>query len=226
MRQTIPFKKNLVLSNKFDNITSLTLEHDYLVDEDEIKGEFIINGTYHATEASLIDEDFYQKLPFEIALSARIIRDSINLTIDDFSYNKVSDDTISLNIDLLLNYDEEESKPERLERILEELDLDDEDRGVKEPDIIIDAKEETLEDDILKEITINPKQDKVNTEIISEFVSDKKNYVTYKVYIAREFDDFNSIAAKFNVTMKDLEEYNEIKELQVGDKVIIPHVFE
>lgn len=226
MRQTIPFKKNLVLNNKFDNITSLTLEHDYLVDEDEVKGEFIINGTYHATEASLIDEDFYQKLPFEIALSDRIIKDSINLTIDDFSYNKVSDDTISLNIDLLLNYDEEESKPERLERILEELDLDDEDRIVKEPEMITSVKEETLEDEILKEITVNPKQEKVNTEIISEFVSDKKNYVTYKVYIARELDDFNSIAAKFNVTLKDLEEYNEIKELQVGDKVIIPYVFE
>ena len=96
MRQTIPFKKNLVLNNKFDNITSLTLEHDYLVDEDAVKGEFIINGTYHATEASLIDEDFYQKLPFEIALSDRIIKDSINLTIDDFSYNKVSDDTVTL----------------------------------------------------------------------------------------------------------------------------------
>jgi len=225
MRQIIPFKKNLVLKNKFDNITSLTLEHDYLVDDEEIKGDFIINGTYHATEASLIDEDFYQKLPFEIALSDRIIKDSVNLTIEDFTYNKVNDETISLNIDLLLNYEEEESKPDRLERILEDLELDEQERTIKEPEVFMEEKEDVTED-ILKELTIVPKNEEVNTEIISSFVSDKKNYVTYKVYIAREFDDFNSIANKFNVTIKDLEEYNEIKELQVGDKVIIPYVFE
>ena len=53
MRKIIPFTKDLTFINDIYEITSISLEHNYIASENEIKGEFIINGDY---TKSIIDE--------------------------------------------------------------------------------------------------------------------------------------------------------------------------
>lgn len=258
MEQIIPFKKKIDFKTNVNSISSLTLEHDYKVLENMISGTFIVSGTYRATEASLIDEDFFYKLPFEIGISDRIKGETVNLKIDDFDYELTNNDGITLNINLILDCEENEDeiimKESNFDDLLKDLDLDEEHKVTEvEEDVEViqdqkeDMEEETLEEDVdlkeepdeRKDTFIQSESESVNLKTtksvvskeevansISGFVSENKNYVTYKVYIVHEFEDFNAISTKFNVPLKVLAEYNEIKDLNVGDKVIIPYVFE
>ena len=49
-----------------------------------------------------------------------------------------------------------------------------------------------------------------------------ETYSTYYIYIVRETDSIETILQKYNVSKEDIEMYNDIKELKVGDKIIIP----
>src|SRR5574344_35389 len=47
-------------------------------------------------------------------------------------------------------------------------------------------------------------------------------YKTYKVYIVKEEDTIESITTKYSVTKEELSNYNELLELKIGNKLIIP----
>lgn len=122
MNNIIPFKKNIVFKTKIHDITDISLTHDYKVQEDMVEGDFFLSGTYKMTEASMINEEFFYKIPFSIAVSDRIIKESINLKLDDFKYS-FKDDTVVLNIDVDMEYEEEESletKEEMEQELIEE----------------------------------------------------------------------------------------------------------
>ena len=51
-------------------------------------------------------------------------------------------------------------------------------------------------------------------------------YYTYKIYIVRQGDTYETICNKYNITLDDLKEYNDLNELNVGDKIIIPSLNE
>ena len=52
------------------------------------------------------------------------------------------------------------------------------------------------------------------------------NYYTYKVYIVREGDTIESICNKYNVDISNIKEYNNIENINIGDKIIIPYIDE
>jgi|GEM_PF-2733728 len=49
------------------------------------------------------------------------------------------------------------------------------------------------------------------------------NYVFYKVYIVRSGDTIDSIIGKYNVSKELIESYNDLSNINVGDKIIIPY---
>lgn len=49
-----------------------------------------------------------------------------------------------------------------------------------------------------------------------------ETYATYSVYILRENDTIESIMNKYKVTREELENYNDLNNLNVGSKIIIP----
>ena len=51
-------------------------------------------------------------------------------------------------------------------------------------------------------------------------------YVTYNVYILRDGDTLDSIIEKYNITLDELKKYNDLSNLQLGDKLIIPNTYE
>lgn len=52
--------------------------------------------------------------------------------------------------------------------------------------------------------------------------SNGETYQSYTVYIVRSGDTIESIIDNYNVTKDALLEYNDLTELKIGDKIIIP----
>ena len=58
--------------------------------------------------------------------------------------------------------------------------------------------------------------------IEEETKSNTESYQSYTVYIFREGDTLETILTNYNVTKESLLDYNDLNELKVGDKIIIP----
>ena len=106
MRQIIPFKKELLLNTKINEVTSISLEHTLsLKDNNCIKGDFIISGDYKMTASSINREKFSFNLPVEIELDDSYNYEKAIVDIDNFYYEIVNDDTIKVNIDVYVDAD-------------------------------------------------------------------------------------------------------------------------
>lgn len=93
-------------------------------------------------------------------------------------------------------------------------------------DVLLDRIEEKEE-----VIEIMPKIEKVEPIKIEvevpevkkeEKIIDDKDFVTYKIYIIKEGDGVENILKNYNVSRELLEEYNDLNDLKIGDKIIIP----
>ena len=71
------------------------------------------------------------------------------------------------------------------------------------------------------------RNEEVNEEIDLNIFNDSnfktEAYVEYNVYIIREGDTIDTILDKYNTTIDKLKEYNDLDDLKLGDKIIIPN---
>lgn len=87
----------------------------------------------------------------------------------------------------------------------------------------IEEKEEVIE--IMPKIE---KEEPIKVEVEvpevkkEEKIIDDKDFVTYKIYIIKEGDGVENILKNYNVSRELLEEYNDLNDLKIGDKIIIP----
>ena len=217
MKKIIPFKKDLVFKTKVSEITSISLEHTLdFVNDDEINGEFTISGDYKMTEGSINRENFLFKLPFDIVLDSRYKKDNISLDVDDFYYEIINNEILRVNIEVFIDGDILIEEPIVLEKELTmalETEKSDNDR-LDIPNINIDNNENINTND-------NNNED-VTKDNIFDNIDNKETYTTYHVYIMKEEDNLESILTKYNTTKEALEDYNDLSNLKVGDKVIIP----
>lgn len=93
-------------------------------------------------------------------------------------------------------------------------------------DVLLDRIEEKEE-----VIEIMPKIEKVEPIKVEvevpevkkeEKIIDDRDFVTYKIYIIKEGDGVENILKNYNVSRELLEEYNDLNDLKIGDKIIIP----
>ena len=103
MKQIIPFKKELLLKSKINEVTSISLEHTLSLDKDNtIKGNFIISGDYKMTASSINRENFNFTLPVEIDMDDNYDYEKAIVDIDNFYYEIINDDTLKVNIDVFV----------------------------------------------------------------------------------------------------------------------------
>ena len=207
MNNIIPFKKSIIFKTKINEITDISLTHDYKILDNMIEGELYLSGSYKMTEASLINEDFYYNIPFSIALSERINKDTINLKLESFDYT-IEGDTLILNVNLEM---------EAEEIVKEERGLVDDFNDFKDElteKLGLDKKEEVKEE--VNEETING--------LLSNLDSDS-SYIKYKVHIVRNGDTIETISDKYNVSIDDIKEYNNVDIINIGDKILVPFVY-
>ena len=203
MNKIVPFKKEIIFKTNVFEITSISLEHTLKVEDYTVSGNFIISGEYKITEQSVDVEIFKYEIPFSIAFDSKYILDNASVDINDFYYEVINDRVLSVNIEVLVDKIEEKEEEDDIveENIIEE-------RCVEEEDI------ENLE----------TKEENDNNSSINIFnnINIEDSYNTYKVYIVREDDTLESIMSKYDISKEQLEEYNDLSELKIGDKIIIP----
>ena len=239
MEKIIPFKKEILFKTRISKITDISVEHDYKIMQDMIEGEFILSGSYKMAEASVINEDFFYQIPFMVAIGEDVKKESIELRINDFNYEIINGDVLKLDISLLLNCEEEteeneeiieQKEEEEIMDIIDEVSEKEMDREIDKDENLESAEETDKSEEEIEEKVINQKE--VEEEVIEkdlnsviDSVKEKNEYVTYKVYIAKEEDNLESISMKFGVSEDILRGYNE-KEVNYGDKIIIPYIFD
>lgn len=226
MNQKIEFKKDCMLKTYVSSITDISLTHDYKILDDTIEGYFDVTGSYKVTMSSVETEDFMFTIPFTIALSSLIDKDTIDLKLSDFNYS-VEKDVLHLKMFLDMDYQEIEIKEdtkdnEEIDNMINDLMDKESTTDIKSPsefhnevmlDNVIDSKEEVSTKEKVSEKNFNTIFNEVK----------ESNFSKYKVYIMRSEDTLESILVKYNVTMEEIKEYNDIDNINIGSKIVIPY---
>lgn len=234
MKKIISFEKKIDFPSMIGEITSISLDHTLKHSNDyTIEGEFIVNGTYKLTEASRIEEAFDYKLPTEIILNEKLDRDSVKITIDDFYYEIENDYTLICYIEIKIEGLEIiELDEEKIIENVENINIVEEEKLPELAEHII--KVETIEkNNLIRECDGEKNQDEYSDEheekepVVSSLFQNinesEETYATYSVYILREEETINTIIEKYKTTKEELENYNDLSNLNVGTKIIIPY---
>ena len=251
MKNIIPFKKDVIFKTNLSEITSISLENTLNLKDDTISGDFIISGEYKVSDNSETVEPFELNLPFEIVLDDRFETNKATIDIDDFYYEIVNNNVLSVSIDVLVDHLQEKPliEVDDLVDMTKEVDiLESEDEEVEE---IKEEKERCIEEEediennnpietisTTNMLNINDISNIESQSDLTEEVEEKINtifnnssfnndvYVTYNVFILRDGDTLDSIMEKYNVTEEELKKYNDLSNLQLGEKIIIPNTYE
>ena len=60
--------------------------------------------------------------------------------------------------------------------------------------------------------------------IFSAFSNTEETYKTYSVYLLRETDSIENIIEKYGVSREELSYYNDLDNITIGSKLIIPAI--
>ena len=201
MKKVVPFTKQIPFNRNIAEVTDISVSHDLeLKDLYEIEGNIILDGKYKMTNASQIEEEFHYDLPFVIAIDSKYDTSNLEINISDFNFEIINEEELKVNVDITLD------------NLIDRLDIE----SIRNP--------EDREIEILKELDneIEIPEEKV-TEVDSIFTdNDKKEYSTYYVYIYRDGDTIEYLLDKYGISREDLENYNDLSNISVGSKVIIP----
>ena len=203
MKKLVPFKKNIDFDTNIDEICSISLEHEITEKKDSlIAGKFMISGEYKMTPTSPNLDRFNYELPFNINIDKKYNIDNSNIDISDFYYEVINNKTLSINIEL------------EVDNVIEKEDLEME-RCI-EPEDPIETTEEINQKKEESEKTTSP------VSSIFDSLEDNETYTTYKGHIITENDTIESIMIDYNVNREMLEGYNDLSDIKLGDKLIIP----
>ena len=125
------------------------------------------------------------------------------------------EDTTNDNKELLTDIEVEESQ-----KVIDNIINTDK----KEEVVIEDKKEEPVIKNDTQEEVKTTTDTKVMNSIFSAFANTEETYTTYSVYLLRENDSIENIIENYGVTREELSYYNDLDNLNVGSKIIIPTV--
>ena len=249
MRKNVSFEKRIDFPTMVGEIGALALEEDLkFINESSTEGNLILSGKYKLTEASRLEEDFNYKLPIEISLTEKLDISTSKVEISNFTYKMMDENIMLCNIELLIEGLELLDESRECDSDVSEIEIpikEDIDKVINnefindtdtlESDVLLKENNEVKYDkrddivvtkkEVAETIDIN-KDDKVENTSIFNINEDSETYGTLLVYIVRENETINSIITKYNTTIEELEKYNDLKDLSIGTKLIIPLVNE
>lgn len=230
IEKTIDFKKNV------SEITAISLEHDLkFLDNVNIDGNLIVTGKYKTTLAAEGEEEFNYKIPVEITLTDSLSLDTASVNIDDFSYDVVDGKALLCNIMLIIDGEVIENERNCDGDLTDIKDLDlpkiddvknaeilDNDHNEEDNNTDEKSKTEKKEENNREEIILESDENESEESGLFDIDSSKETYGTFIVYIVRQNETINTIISKYNTSLEEIEKYNDIKDLSIGKKLIIP----
>ena len=246
MKKIVPFTKDLMFKTKIGEITSIALDNTLKLDGETVSGEFIVSGTYKMLDVSQTEEEFKYNIPVDITIDPKYETKNCVVSIDDFSYEIINEENLKVNISVML--DDLDIKDDPVETI--EVVVPKEDKETNEVEVQDERKEKEftfLEGDVnddlkelenfAKEKNISIKKEEVvsekksseeinvNTdfsETLFQDIEEEKEFSIYRVYTVKEDDTIDIICDKFNTNKEILSDYNDLDNLVIGSKLIIP----
>lgn len=210
MKKKVSFDKKIEFPTMVGEITEVSLENNLkFINDSSIEGNLVLIGKYKLTEASRIEEDFKYDIPVEVNLVEKLDLNTTNIEISDFYYEIEDEKIFVCHIELSIDGLE----------IIEELEEDRECDGdnIVEEEIEIPVIEEEVEEEI-----IETKSD----SLFENLDDNSETYGTFIVYIVRQNESINSIIEKYHTTIEELQKYNDINNIDIGSKLVIPFVNE
>lgn len=101
MNCIIPFEDKIKFNYPVVEINSISLEHEYTINDLQILGNFLISGTCKEHKLSINTTDFNFTIPFDVSIPEDIDTNSLELTIDNFTYDLI-DNELNINISYIL----------------------------------------------------------------------------------------------------------------------------
>jgi len=222
MNKNIKIEKDIKFFNTINEITAIQLEKKITKkDYDKVEGYLLLSGKHKNDE--LIEENFSYEIPIEISLTNKLDPDSIEVKISDFSYEIINNDDLKCYIELSL---------EGVEILNQERECDGDVKEQKEieiPHININQKRNDDKDDnisIKDEDNIKEEKEDKDENKLFEIDTTKETYGTFIVYIVKENETINTIMEKYHTSLEEIERYNDIKNISIGAKVLIPYLNE
>ena len=201
MNKIIPFSKDIKFDDCIGEITSIALDDTLkFIDSYTIGGDLIVRGSHKYGD---IEEDFSYPLATGITVDEKYDTSKASISVDDFYYEIINEDTLKVKIDLIL--DNLFYKEKAIEPIIEEINV--EERNEEEPKNVV--KEEN-------------KEEKENITDLFNETPPEKEYSIYRVYIITNDDTLDKVLDKYHITKEELSYYNDLDNFKPGLKLIIP----
>ena len=226
---------NLIISGTYKMTEASTLEEKFNY---KVPVEIMLTTSLLEDKRKVDVNNFTYEIVNEEALAIKV-----ELLIEGLEKIEIEEDD---NIDLKEEVRNSDSEEEEIE-VLTTNDLDDTTEEVTTNVMSDDIKEEistVMNDDVKEEISTvmdeelptlkeekeTIKEDTNNKEVMdsifSAFANTDETYATYSVYILREDDNLEEVITKYKTNREALAEYNDLDNLKVGSKLIIPTAIE
>ena len=210
MKKIVPFKKEIGFKTNLSEITSISLDHELELDNYTIKGNLFISGSYKINDVSVNVEEFKYNIPVNIEMSNNYILDDIKMDIEDFYYEIIDNNILSVDIEVSIDNLKEVPMEEEKHPIILEEEM-----------VPVDFEVTNLED--VEESRVDATDVK---SLFNNFDDSNETFSTYKICIVKESDTVESIVLNYGITKELLSEYNDISDIKIGDKLIIPSINE
>lgn len=241
LEHTLELKENDLIIGDFIVSGSYKMTEASQLDEEfsyKIPVEIAIDSKYDTSNITLDIDDFV----YEVLDEERLLL-KIELCID-----KLELKTVEQQEDIISSYDEYEEIDNTLKDIEEDLKEEELLRNDTSKDLFLDTStEENLEIPInINSISNTPivepepipyyqstsngantsTNDNSNsvTSIFSAFKDTDETFSTYSIYIIREGDTLETVLNKYKTTRDILSEYNDLSDIRIGSKIIVPSV--
>ena len=226
---------NLIISGTYKMTEASTLEEKFNY---KVPVEIMLTTSLLEDKRKVDVNNFTYEIVNEEALAIKV-----ELLIEGLEKIEIEEDD---NMDLKEEVRNSDSEEEEIE-VLTTNDLDDTTEEVTTNVMSDDIKEEistVMNDDVKEEISTvmdeelptlkeekeTIKEDTNNKEVMdsifSAFANTDETYATYSVYILREDDNLEEVITKYKTNREALAEYNDLDNLKVGSKLIIPTAIE
>ena len=226
---------NLIISGTYKMTEASTLEEKFNY---KVPVEIMLTTSLLEDKRKVDVNNFTYEIVNEEALAIKV-----ELLIEGLEKIEIEEDD---NMDLKEEVRNSDSEEEEIE-VLTTNDLDDTTEEVTTNVMSDDIKEEistVMNDDVKEEISTvmdeelptlkeekeTFKEDTNNKEVMdsifSAFANTDETYATYSVYILREDDNLEEVIMKYKTNREALAEYNDLDNLKVGSKLIIPTAIE
>lgn len=178
MNCIIPFTKEVKFSTSIGEVTSISLEHEYNINDNILLGNFIVSGSYKTHELSVNSCDFSEVIPFDLSLPEVIDEKTFEFNIDNFTYELYSPNVLKVDISYLIKA--KEIKVERLDiefsdtsSAFDDIEIDSLDDSIFTSNTAYELEQALLSQDDIVEFEERIEEENILEEKVLEVIEDK-----------------------------------------------------